>query len=121
MAAIRDGEDRRKRKLSQENIVTTNALQSSIIVEDDRTGLEPETLKRAILDNLFYIAGRFAASATPLDYYTALSYTVRDRLLARWLTTSESNLSRRCPGCSLSFRRVPGGAPSCKQHTQSRD
>ena len=40
--------------------------QQSIIVEDDRTGLHVETLKRALLDNLFYIAGRFAASATRL-------------------------------------------------------
>jgi starch phosphorylase len=53
-----------------------------------------QTLKRAILDNLFYIAGRFAANATPLDYYTALAYTVRDRLLHRWLQTLENNLER---------------------------
>jgi starch phosphorylase len=68
------------------------ALQQTILVEDDRTGLHVETLKRAILDNLFYIAGRFAASATPLDYYTALAYTVRDRMLAHWLKSIETNL-----------------------------
>jgi starch phosphorylase len=72
----------------------TTPLQQQIIIEDDRTGLHVETLKRALLDNLFYIAGRFAASATPLDYYHALSYTVRDRLLARWLSTSEANASK---------------------------
>ena len=66
--------------------------QHMITVEDDRTGLQVETLKRALLDNLFYIAGRFAAYATPLDYYTALAYTVRDRLLARWLSTVESSM-----------------------------
>ena len=70
----------------------TTALQQSIIVEDDRTGLHVETLKRAILDNLFYIAGRFAAFATPLDYYTALAYTVRDRMLSRWLHSVEANV-----------------------------
>src|SRR6516162_7115674 len=66
----------------------------SIIVEDDRTGLHVETLKRALLDNLFYIAGRFAASATRLDYYTALAFTVRDRLLRRWLNTLENNVNQ---------------------------
>jgi starch phosphorylase len=70
----------------------SDSLQQSIIVEDDRTGFHVETLKRAILDNLFYIAGRFAASATPLDYYTAVAYTVRDRLLRRWLDTLERNI-----------------------------
>src|SRR5579862_6697439 len=70
----------------------SDSLQQSIIVEDDRTGFHVETLKRALLDNLFYIAGRFVASATPLYYYTALAYTVRDRLLRRWLNTLESNL-----------------------------
>jgi glycogen phosphorylase len=61
----------------------SDTLQQQIVVEDDRTGFEVETLKRAILDNLFYIAGRFASSATPRDYYTALAYTIRDRLLRR--------------------------------------
>lgn len=70
------------------------SLQETIIVEDDRTGLHVETLKRAILDNLFYIAGRFAASASKIDYYTALAYTVRDRLLSHWLKTIERNLSQ---------------------------
>src|SRR5215831_9725477 len=72
----------------------SDALQQLVIVEDDRTGFQVETLKRAILDNLFYIAGRFVAAATPLDYYTALAYTVRDRLLRRWLQTLENNLNR---------------------------
>src|SRR5215467_3164034 len=72
----------------------SDVLQQQIIVEDDSTGTHLETLKRAFLDNLFYIAGRFAGAATPLDYYTALAYTVRDRLLRRWLQTLESHLTR---------------------------
>ncbi len=61
-----------------------------IIVEDDRTGLSVETLRRAISDNLFYIQGRYPAIATNHDYYMALAYTVRDRLLNRWLNTLEN-------------------------------
>lgn len=59
-------------------------------VEDDRTGLSLETLKRAFLDNLFYIQGKFPAIATQNDYYMALAYTVRDRLFQRWITTAEN-------------------------------
>ena len=48
-----------------------------IRVEDDRTGLSIETLKRALADNLFYIQGKFPEIATKNDYYMALAYTVR--------------------------------------------
>lgn len=61
-----------------------------IRVEDDRTGLSVETLKRAILDNLFYVQGKFPEIATLTDYYMALAYTVRDRLLQRWISTAET-------------------------------
>lgn len=58
---------------------------SGISVEDDRTGLSVETLRRAFLDNLFYVQGKFPLLATKHDYYLALAYTVRDRMLQRWL------------------------------------
>ena len=88
----------------------TTALQQTMLIEDDRTGLHVETLKRAILDNLFYLAGR-AASATPLDYYTALAYTVRDRLLRRiGCRTIENESGPRCSRSLLPVRPVPDGA-----------
>jgi starch phosphorylase len=62
----------------------------TVLVEDDRTGTHPETLRRAILDNLFYIQGKFPDIATLSDYYIALAYTVRDRLLHRWVKTVET-------------------------------
>ena len=65
-----------------------------ILVEDDRTGNSIETLRRAVLDNLFYIHGKFPAIATPNDYYMALAYTVRDRLLHRWVKTVETWLQK---------------------------
>ena len=61
--------------------------QVEIQVEDDRTGLSVETLKRAFADNLFYIVGRYPTAASPNDFYMALAYTVRDRILQRWLST----------------------------------
>lgn len=60
---------------------------NNIQIEDDRTGLEIATLRRAMADNLFYIQGKFPGIATKNDYYMALAYTVRDRLLQRWLNT----------------------------------
>jgi starch phosphorylase len=52
-----------------------------------RTDLSAETLKRAIIDNLFYAQGRLPEIATRNDWYMALAYTVRDRLLDRWIKT----------------------------------
>ncbi|MBE0621894.1 MAG: glycogen/starch/alpha-glucan phosphorylase [Burkholderiales bacterium] len=57
-------------------------------VEDDRTGLGKDALRRAFLDNLYYVQGKFPALATKHDYYMALAYTVRDRLLRRWISTA---------------------------------
>ncbi|MDJ0816404.1 MAG: glycogen/starch/alpha-glucan phosphorylase [Desulfobacterales bacterium] len=61
-----------------------------VLVEDDRTGTSHETLRRALLDNLFYVQGKFPDIATSNDYYMALAYTVRDRLLHRWVKTVET-------------------------------
>ena len=62
-----------------------NSDKKQIIIEDDRTGIEKETLKRAFLDNLYYLQGRIPELATRNDYYMALAYTVRDRMLHRSL------------------------------------
>ncbi len=56
----------------------------------DRTEVSTETMKRAFLDNLFYRQGKFPALATKHDYYKALAYTVRDRMLQRWLSSART-------------------------------
>ncbi|MGF1524339.1 MAG: glycogen/starch/alpha-glucan phosphorylase [Leptolyngbyaceae cyanobacterium] len=61
---------------------------NTIQIEDDRTGLSIETLRRAIADNLYYVQGRLPAKATRNDFYLALAYTVRDRLMPRWLQSN---------------------------------
>ena len=55
---------------------------------DARTSLTPEAIKRTFLDNLFYALGKFPALASRNDYYMALAYAVRDRLLQRWISTA---------------------------------
>lgn len=53
-----------------------------------RTGLAPNELSAAVLDNLAYLQARTPEYATPNDWYMALAHSIRDRLLARWLATS---------------------------------
>jgi starch phosphorylase len=67
---------------------------NTIQIEDDRTGISLETLKRAFLDNLFYIQAKFPKIATKQDYYMALAFTIRDRLLNRWLHTTQTYLEK---------------------------
>jgi glycogen phosphorylase len=55
--------------------------------ENIRTGTSPETLTQALLDNLYYIQGRPPELASKNDWYMALAYTVRDRLLHNWVQT----------------------------------
>ncbi|HSO39711.1 MAG TPA: glycogen/starch/alpha-glucan phosphorylase [Labilithrix sp.] len=62
---------------------------SSITVEDDRTGMTDEALRRAFLDHLSYSLGKGAANSTALDRFVALALTVRDRLTYRWAQTQE--------------------------------
>ena len=55
---------------------------------NERTALTPEAIKRTFLDNLFYVLGKFPALASRNDYYMALAYAVRDRMLQRWISTA---------------------------------
>src|SRR5579862_6837296 len=61
--------------------------EQAVLIEDDRTATSVEALKRAILDNLFYIVGRTQEAASDEEFFAALAYTVRDRILARWFAT----------------------------------
>jgi len=56
---------------------------------DARTGLTVEAFKQGIKDNLFFTLARFPQVATRNDKYLAVAYSVRDRLLDRWVRTGE--------------------------------
>ncbi len=60
------------------------------LVEDDRTGMDDATLRRAFLDHLSYSMGKRAGTSTPLDRFFAMALTVRDRLVYRWAQTQET-------------------------------
>jgi len=68
--------------------ITNTPSVPDLHVENDRTGLGKEAIKRAFLDNLFYAQGKFPALASRNDYYLALAMLVRDRLLQRWISTA---------------------------------
>jgi starch phosphorylase len=57
--------------------------------EHTRTGLSKEALRNAYIDNLFFLQGRFWEVASPIDLYMAAAYTVRDRLLERWVKSAQ--------------------------------
>jgi starch phosphorylase len=86
--------------------IETN-LDPQIRVEDDRTGLSITTLRSALADNLFYIQGKYAGAATKNDYYMALAYTIRDRLLQRWLNTTQTYRNKKVV-CYLSAEFLVG-------------
>ncbi len=70
-------------------MVTVEIAVSSLqLDDDDRTALSKEALKNAFLDDLFYVQGKFPALATKNDYYMALAFAVRDRMLHRWISTA---------------------------------
>jgi glycogen phosphorylase len=60
-----------------------------------RTGLSPAAIAQAYIDNLHCLQARFPAVATPNDHYMALAYTVRDRLLHRWINTAQTYFERQ--------------------------
>jgi starch phosphorylase len=61
-----------------------------------RTGLSKELLQKAFADNLFYLVGKNFARATPHEFYLAVSYSIRDRLLHRLIETLDTLVKKDC-------------------------
>ena len=76
---------RSERKLKSQQAETVQ-------VEDNRTGTSLETLKGGFTDNLLYTQGKYESIAEPHDYYMALAYTVRDRLIQRRIQTIKTHI-----------------------------
>jgi starch phosphorylase len=96
--------------MAEVNATLPSPSQSAWVpAEDGRTDLSVGTLKRAIIDNLFYTQGKFPGIADQNDYYLALAYTVRDRLLERWINSAETYRKQDCRMvCYLSAEFLPG-------------
>ena len=77
--------------------------------EDSRTGRSADAIRRDFLGNLFCLQARFPAIATKNDQYMALAYTVRDRLLKRWINTSSTyHAGKVRTVCYMSAEFLPG-------------
>jgi starch phosphorylase len=66
------------------------------VFEDVRTGLDCESLKRAVHDHLRYSVARLPRLATPRDYYRALTLAVRDRMQQRWALSTQRYFDLDC-------------------------
>ena len=74
----------------QTPLETAPEKDNKVISSSHHTGMSVEDLKQAFLDNLFFVQGKPVSLATQHDYYMALAYLVRDRMLYRWNGTAES-------------------------------
>jgi starch phosphorylase len=86
------------------------AVTAETIQGISRTGLDKTAIKRAFLDHLFFLQGKFPTIATINDYYLSLAYLVRDRLLHRWINTAATytrNGSRTVAYLSAEFLMGP--------------
>ncbi len=66
----------------------TDKISSSTPIENNeniRKGTSVAAIKQAILDNLYYAQGRLPALASRNDWYMAVAFTVRDRMLDRFI------------------------------------
>jgi starch phosphorylase len=80
---------------------------------DIRIGRDADSIAAAFLDNLYYLQGCTLMNASRNDLYMALSYTVRDRMLASWIQgvhdIIESNISENNKKVAyLSAEFLPG-------------
>jgi starch phosphorylase len=77
--------------------------------DDVHDGFSAGAIRHDILDNLRYVQGRFPEVATLNDWYLALAYTVRDRLLRRWTSTGAAYKDRESRSvCYLSAEFLLG-------------
>ena len=77
--------------------VATDQLQKSkhrVSDETVRTGLGADAIAQALLDNLRFLQAKLPQHATRNDWYMALAYTVRDRMLDRYMATVNAIASR---------------------------
>jgi starch phosphorylase len=66
----------------------TMETQTAPYREPNRTALTRAAIKNDFLNNLYFMQGKFPTLATRNDYYLALAYTIRNRMLHRWVSSA---------------------------------
>ena len=62
--------------------------------EYDRVALDVQDLMRSISNKLMYAVGKNPAAARPQDWLQATELAVRDRMVERWMKTTEQNYAQ---------------------------
>ncbi len=65
--------------------------------EKVRTGLGADAIAEAMIDNLHFLQAKLPLDATRNDWYMALAYTVRDRMLDRYIQMIEAIMNATHP------------------------
>src|SRR5215471_8984706 len=55
-------------------------------------GVDAQSIRHDFVEKLFFQLAKFPGVATRNDHYLALAYTVRDRLLHRWVRSARTYL-----------------------------
>lgn len=72
-------------------------------------GMDADTIRRSLANHLLFPIGKEPANATPRDWFAALAYTVRDRLVERWIKTTQIQKAQGCKRVYyLSLEFLPG-------------
>ena len=58
--------------------------------DPERVGLDAKGVFDGMTEHLFFTLGKLASTASRHDLYMAMSYAVRDRLMVRYLATTEA-------------------------------
>ncbi len=56
----------------------------------DRPEMDADSLHRSIANRLMFSIGKDPSSATPLDWFISVVYSVRERLIERWMQTMQA-------------------------------
>jgi starch phosphorylase len=84
-------------------------LRSPTTAEPARSGLGVAALQRDIVDNVICLQGRYPEIATPHDWYMALAFAVRDRMMTRRVATTHAYVARGAKvACYLSAEFLIG-------------
>jgi starch phosphorylase len=82
---------------------------STPLIEDDRTSMSVEGLKRAVMNHLYHSVGIIPAVADAHDVYRALALTVRDRMQHRWMNSTQTYFDlKKKIACYLSAEFLMG-------------
>jgi starch phosphorylase len=75
----------------------TEIREKSLRIDEDKPKLvnQPSMVERNILENLYFIQGKTRGLATDNDWYMAVAYTVRDRLMKNWIDTYYSMMDKK--------------------------